>query len=341
MGLKMNGKITHVVVMVSYNQKKYISEAIDSIVNNKILPDEIIIKDDHSTDGTWEIISSYARRFPDIIKAVRNPQNIGLYQNINSAWKLGIESGYDIISWCSGDDFWAKGVIEKLNQYIYNNNIDYLHDSFIIVTNSGIQLPDGTRKIWNNYRLRDQNMKLQRLGKKLSYREVGISRNVFKNGFKPLRDDLGYASDLMFTLDIEGGAQKWFFANFVASYYRVNVGCTSAEKTQNILLSESEVYNEIITCGRYRLNDREMNVACLWKCFDELACYPDFAHWKSYIKVLLNSIKSNRQFITRRMVAFVCPPPVIRIALFLRQKYKNFNMYQRKSRNQDYTNSRS
>ena len=44
------------VCMATYNGQKYIKEQIDSILPQLSENDELVISDDHSTDGTTEII---------------------------------------------------------------------------------------------------------------------------------------------------------------------------------------------------------------------------------------------------------------------------------------------
>ena len=41
------------LVMTTYNGLKYISEQLDSIRTQTLLPDEVLIYDDRSTDGTY------------------------------------------------------------------------------------------------------------------------------------------------------------------------------------------------------------------------------------------------------------------------------------------------
>ncbi len=72
------------VVMPAYNSKAYIERAIESILNQTLADLELVIGDDHSTDGTWEIINEYATRDPRV-KVFRNEENSGSATTINRA----------------------------------------------------------------------------------------------------------------------------------------------------------------------------------------------------------------------------------------------------------------
>lgn len=69
------------VLMACYQQEKYVSEAIDSVLNN-INYDwdnaELILWDDASTDRTYEILKSYAANYPSVIKLYRSERNQGV-----------------------------------------------------------------------------------------------------------------------------------------------------------------------------------------------------------------------------------------------------------------------
>lgn len=92
------------VVMISYNNERYIDSAIKGVVSQKVpFPIELIISDDASTDTTFERIMMWATRFPHIIRPYRNEVNIGLQANYLRAF------GYcrgKYMAMCDADDYW-------------------------------------------------------------------------------------------------------------------------------------------------------------------------------------------------------------------------------------------
>lgn len=77
----MNAKIS--VIMAAYNSEKTIAESMDSIVSQTFTDWELIVCDDGSSDGTYEIIRKYARRYPGKIIAIRNETNQKLPRSLN------------------------------------------------------------------------------------------------------------------------------------------------------------------------------------------------------------------------------------------------------------------
>lgn len=73
------------VVMPVYNSQAYITEAVESILNQTYSNIEVVIVDDHSTDTTWKIVSALAKKHPQKITAFRQPQNAGPTQATNRA----------------------------------------------------------------------------------------------------------------------------------------------------------------------------------------------------------------------------------------------------------------
>jgi glycosyltransferase involved in cell wall biosynthesis len=81
----MNNNFQVSVVITSYNQRAYLIEAIESVISQTVRPHEIIIADDHSTDGeSVACIRNYMARYPGWIKGVFQPENVGIPKNRNA-----------------------------------------------------------------------------------------------------------------------------------------------------------------------------------------------------------------------------------------------------------------
>ncbi|MBQ0031353.1 MAG: glycosyltransferase [bacterium] len=69
--------------VIAYNHKFYIAAALDSALRqNGPFRREIVVSDDGSTDGTAEIVSEYARRYPHLIRNISEKANVGISKNV-------------------------------------------------------------------------------------------------------------------------------------------------------------------------------------------------------------------------------------------------------------------
>lgn len=75
-------------IIPCYNYGAFLIEAIESVIKQTIVPDEILISDDCSTDETQIIAMEYVRKFPKLIKYVKNESNLGIVKHFNKAIKL-------------------------------------------------------------------------------------------------------------------------------------------------------------------------------------------------------------------------------------------------------------
>lgn len=95
------------VAMITYNHARYIAQAVESVLAQRTsFPYEIVIGDDCSTDGTGEILVSLQARFPDKIRLIRHPVNLGLLGKKNLVATFAeCRGGY--LAYLEGDDYWA------------------------------------------------------------------------------------------------------------------------------------------------------------------------------------------------------------------------------------------
>ena len=96
------------VAMTTYNGEKYLEEQLNSIYAQTRLPDEVVVVDDGSRDGTVEILKRYRERYGLIYYV--NEKKLGFNQNFGKA--IGLCTG-DYIALCDQDDVWFSQKIEK------------------------------------------------------------------------------------------------------------------------------------------------------------------------------------------------------------------------------------
>lgn len=92
------------VVIPTYNQEKYIGQAIESVLMQKTKYDfKITVADDCSTDNTQKVIQKYVDKYKDIIIPRYNKVNLGFMDNHIESLS-SFEAEY--VSLLDGDDYW-------------------------------------------------------------------------------------------------------------------------------------------------------------------------------------------------------------------------------------------
>ncbi len=128
------------IYITSFNQKKYLAHSIESVLNQSLKPDEILILDDCSEDGSQDLISEYAIKFPEIIKYHFNSQNIGISKSRNIALEL-LNGEY--VSFLDGDDFYYKDKLKLESEALKTNtNADIVFSNFTVINQDGNALYD-------------------------------------------------------------------------------------------------------------------------------------------------------------------------------------------------------
>lgn len=97
------------IIMPTYNNARYLSEAIDSILNQTFTDFEFIIVNDHSIDETAAILARYA--YQDTrIHVIENNKNLGVARTLNRG--IGIAQG-EYIARMDSDDISLPDRFEK------------------------------------------------------------------------------------------------------------------------------------------------------------------------------------------------------------------------------------
>lgn len=101
------------VIINNYNYGKFISEAINSVLNQTYKNYEIIIVDDGSTDNSRDIILNYYNKYKNKIKYIFK-SNGGQASAFNAGYKV---AKGDLICFLDSDDYWYNNKLETIIKY--------------------------------------------------------------------------------------------------------------------------------------------------------------------------------------------------------------------------------
>jgi len=108
------------VAMCTYNGESYLQEQLDSIARQVRLPDELVICDDGSTDGTVELVRRFIRTVSFATRLICNPVNLGYSRNFANAVTL---CSKDIIAFSDQDDVWYPDKLSRIERH-FNLQVD-------------------------------------------------------------------------------------------------------------------------------------------------------------------------------------------------------------------------
>lgn len=111
--------MNHIIITPVYNEEKYIEKYINSIINQSLLPIELIMVDDNSSDNSSRLIKEYSKQYPWIKYIKHNSQNYKSQgKKIINAFNYGLEhcdiSNIDFISKIDSDLEFPKEYFKQI-----------------------------------------------------------------------------------------------------------------------------------------------------------------------------------------------------------------------------------
>lgn len=103
------------VAMATYNGARFIGAQLESLAQQTRLPEELVVTDDASSDGTAELVERFAASAPFRVRLERNPTNLGFNANFNRA--VSLASG-DLVFISDQDDIWYPDKIAAAADFL-------------------------------------------------------------------------------------------------------------------------------------------------------------------------------------------------------------------------------
>ena len=232
------------VLMPNYNCEKYLSESIESILNQTFTDFEFIIIDDCSTDWSWDIIQNYAKKDKRIV-ALRNDENLKICKTLNKGLEI---ARWEYIARMDSDDIamdtWLENIYKKISQ---NSKIGICWGNILLINSNGKivkekKFPETDKDAKNAIWLRNPFSHPSVIFRKSCYEEFGW-----------YDDNFLYAEDL--ELWIRYG-QKYEFYNIQKNLikYRIFWGNTTLQKQKQM------IKNTLLARGKAKKLGYKMNL---------------------------------------------------------------------------------
>lgn len=131
------------VALCTYNGESFIKEQLNSILNQNVPVNEIVICDDCSVDNTWSILEEYKNFFPAVFKLYKNSDNLGFFNNFEKCLSLTTN---ELVFLSDQDDIWHTDKTEVIINFFINNP-----EKEVVFTNADLvgQLNTTHKKMWD------------------------------------------------------------------------------------------------------------------------------------------------------------------------------------------------
>lgn len=232
------------VVMASYNHEKYISEAIESILNQSFEDLEFIIIDDASKDNSQQIIKCYQNK-DYRIRTFFHEQNKGISTTYN---ELLTKSKGKYVAFFASDDVWSKDKLkEQINILKNNEDLVVWSDGLIIDSfgNSKGKLLSQVH-IFNKFKKSGYIFQELILKTNFIFASSIITKREFFDDIK-FNENLKYLHDYKVVLDLAKNHEYYFIPKPLA-YYRIHGKNTDNSDEKGLNLNNIE-------CGRMLLDE--------------------------------------------------------------------------------------
>lgn len=121
------------IITPTYNSHQFIEATIQSILNQTYTNWELLITDDCSTDGTWELLQKYQRQ-DERIKIFKLKRNSGPGIARNNSIK---HAQGRFIAFCDSDDQWKPEKLEKQVEFLTTNNLAFTFSAYQKIDEKG------------------------------------------------------------------------------------------------------------------------------------------------------------------------------------------------------------
>lgn len=224
---------TVAVVVPCYNGFKYMGNCLESMENQTIKPEQIIIVDDCSTDDSYEQLQKYANESNLNILLLKNEKNSGPGISRKNAIT---NSKTDYVVFCDCDDSYESDFVEKAKECIKTTGADLILTDYNVIY-------DGEKKPANTVKMLQGKPKIELIANcGMSLCDKIIKRELFDDVEFPA---LYHSEDGVVLLQIIEKAKKVFILDVPFYNYFFRSNSASSKLSQRAFSDSVEAFDFI------------------------------------------------------------------------------------------------
>lgn len=256
------------VVIATFNGERYLKDQLESIISQTLIPDEIIVCDDCSTDDTVKILEQYESN--DHIKLFVNKSRLGLIKNFKNAVNRTKDGNYIALS--DQDDIWFPNKLEKcataLKTIEQPDNPCMVHSDLLYVDVSDKIISESFRRVLGQHKYK-QNLQTLLYGNFVNGCTT-LFNQVLKKGFLAMPDQIALNHDGWMALLAFTFGRVSYLNEPMVRYRRhdSNVSINSDEQVGNRFITTLKQLINASKNNKDFLNAQLETVAQFYDCYE-------------------------------------------------------------------------
>ncbi len=212
------------VIMPIYNSKAFIEESIKSVLNQTYKEFELILVDDHSDDGSFELASNFLNDKRVFITRMKENKGQGLCRNFGINHARG-----SMIAFIDSDDVWLPNKLEKQIKYLEIQNVEFCCTNFSFIDEFSVKFKKSQKMIKDVISYSDL-LKNNYIGTSTVLINSNLIGNLRFNDFRKKQDYIFWL-DLIKERDVQ-----CYYLNESLTEYRKHPYQTTKNKLSSVLM---------------------------------------------------------------------------------------------------------
>jgi glycosyltransferase involved in cell wall biosynthesis len=118
------------VALATYNGERFLAEQLRSLAAQTVLPDELVVYDDGSTDGTLGIVADFVRASPFPVRVETDARRRG---SSDAFFMAARSCGGDLVALCDQDDVFLPEKLERCRSAFERSDVlAVIHSSRVV-----------------------------------------------------------------------------------------------------------------------------------------------------------------------------------------------------------------